>query len=423
MIQKKTFKYIWSFIIAIQMFVGRFYDERFCFFDINFSIIISVIFLLFMLIGYTLYEKTPLDFNLQIYLIFAFLLVLIALFFFFINNFSNEYGLKKFLEFIFITSLLVIIILYSKDIELLKYIIISMFLLATFLFISAYILSLKNKFVFDGERLALFGGGPIVFARWIIMAMLCFIYVIKTRMLYKILYVIFGTILVLFSGSKGPLLAFLVSVSLTYAISNIQSKRFIYSIILLMVGFTITFFSVSYLNSVVLLPERIHQLTDPDKLVVTASVTDREEMYPASYEIFLQHPLGIGLGNWAYYHNNNHVKLNLNDYPHNVFLEILNESGIFVFILFVIIIIMTFCKSYVFYKNYHKSEYCKSKNENLKLINFFFSFFLFTFINSNISGDLSNNRHLFFAIASLLVITSSFKKNVITQQKRINNIC
>ncbi len=427
--QKKLFKFLWGLIIALQLLVGRFYDERLYIFDINISVIIFILFIITNIIGLSIYEKKTISIYLQLFLFYASLLVISALYFdIFKDNISNEYGQTKLFEFIFITSVIVIVILFTEDIELLKNIILCMFGLSLLMLLVGYYVSFEKNFSFnDNSRLALLGGGPIVYARWIVLGVLYFIYMLNVKLIYKSIYFILGTILILFSGSKGPLIALILSIFCTYILSNLTSKVFFKALIIFAFSGLIIFFSLLYLNSKGYLPERMQQVTNSEKFSASTSVISRVERYPASIEIFKDNPLGVGIGNWAYFHNKySQVKINLEDYPHNVFLETLNESGIVVFTIFLVILFTMFRNVYLFFKRYNKEHTLIDKKESIsdskKLINFFFSYFIFIFINSNISGDLSDNRFLFFAIASLFVLTS-FKTNkfVDTESKIIEN--
>ena len=108
--------------------------------------------------------------------------------------------------------------------------------------------------------------------------------------------------------------------------------------------------------------------------------TGRSIVYQTSFNEILEHPLGVGSGNFDVYSDKREFLLNKKIYhPHNLFLEIFVEFGLFSFILFCL---------YIFFSI--KISYTK----NLKFVNNYGNLLFYTFrfflLNSMISGDLND---------------------------------
>jgi O-antigen ligase len=92
------------------------------------------------------------------------------------------------------------------------------------------------------------------------------------------------------------------------------------------------------------------------------------------------------------------------EYPHNLFLEIINEYGILTGILLLIFIIKISFTAFAKMINYN--------NKNNSLYPFLFFLWIFLLINSMISGSLNDSR-LLFVVASCIMISKplTFKVN------------
>jgi len=118
-----------------------------------------------------------------------------------------------------------------------------------------------------------------------------------------------------------------------------------------------------------------------------ASFLLRMDFFKSSLKAFYENPiLGLGIGGFSIYYSGIDRRL----YPHNMILEVGSELGILGLASYFFLV--TFGLSYLlsFYKNYEKEK------KYSYLLIMVLSVFVFSFLNTMISGDINNNR-LFFA--------------------------
>jgi len=124
--------------------------------------------------------------------------------------------------------------------------------------------------------------------------------------------------------------------------------------------------------------------------VSNESVDLRRKRFVDAWRIWLTAPiLGAGAGSFAYFYPADQLRV----YPHNMVLEILSELGPVGFLLWLGLLLMAF------------RPFIKAGKWRVALSTIAIGFFLFTFINAMVSGDLASNRH-FFTGLGLLVATS-----------------
>jgi O-antigen ligase len=117
---------------------------------------------------------------------------------------------------------------------------------------------------------------------------------------------------------------------------------------------------------------------------IDEAVNERFTYYQSALQIFFQHPfIGVGFGGWPISHGLEDVSL----HPHNIFLEILSETGLIGMALFLLMLVTVF--------------------RDIK-VSFIFSTFesttvalltIFSFINAQKTGDLHDNILLFFTLS------------------------
>ncbi len=118
---------------------------------------------------------------------------------------------------------------------------------------------------------------------------------------------------------------------------------------------------------------------------VSNKSTGRSILYKTSINEFISYPFGVGSGNFAVYSDKRmYLKNKQLFYPHNIFLEIFTEFGLFSGLLFFI---------YIFYSTI-KSYKLNIKDRNNDYGNLLFYTFVFLILNSMISGDLNDARLL-----------------------------
>ena len=116
----------------------------------------------------------------------------------------------------------------------------------------------------------------------------------------------------------------------------------------------------------------------------------RREGFGNAWKLWLTAPFsGTGAGSFAYFYPADQLRV----YPHNMVLEILSELGLVGFLLWSGLLFMAF------------RPFVKAGKWRLTLSTIAIGFFLFTFVNAMLSGDLTSNRH-FFTGLGLLVATS-----------------
>jgi O-antigen ligase len=168
------------------------------------------------------------------------------------------------------------------------------------------------------ERLAVLGGGPNVFGRMMGYAALASLYYWR-RSGYTLVFlpaVSVSALLVLLSGSRGSLVALVISIA-TFVILEVRSLRRLASMAIVVAVFSwcvVTYTEVGQ-AAVRRYDERVQGLLVQDRYSA-----GRDHLYRSAYELGLSEPVwGAGLAAFP--------GLGLGVYPHNVFLEVFCEGG------------------------------------------------------------------------------------------------
>lgn len=218
-----------------------------------------------------------------------------------------------------------------------------------------------------------------------------------------IIFSIFSIVMMFFTGSKGPLLAVLLSFLLYYGLTNIKIKTFLISTFFLL-GFSVLLSSID-LESISenFFSKEVHtfvvnRFLDDEK---SQSVSSRTELIDFTLKnFFLENPLkvifGTGIGNYGYAYDGYDIR----NYPHNIFFEFLFEFGIIGVSFFLYQII------YVVKLNYR----FRHVQGELRWLLIGYYFFL---IRAITTGDFPENFGLF--IYFLLIIT--YENSILRPQK------
>ena len=385
-------KYIYLFSTAALLAIGNFYDERLVIYEINITLIISVFYTISSL--FLLLKNKYLSFNVSKFVLylFMFLIILITPINWIIYG-VNDYSLIKYISF----ALIVIPICYIS-IEVLKKEDMNKFLWI-FVVVSSMLMllgfmSLGNISDLDGGRMSVMGGGPIVFSRWMMIAVLIILF--NKNKYSKFLYLLIPLFLFMSftAGSRGPIYSFLIVIFFYFLFTF--RKNF----------FKIIIFSVLGISSIITL-----SLTENNKGVGSQSTSrifntsigsySRVDRVIRSVKLVYTAPLGVGLGNWAQESNklSDHQHED-KQYAHNIFLELVNESGLVVLFLFVILLISILDSSLflVFYQ------------DNYYFLRLTFILFTYLFINALVSGDIVDNRLMFIMLALFISERQSLQK-------------
>jgi O-antigen ligase len=117
-----------------------------------------------------------------------------------------------------------------------------------------------------------------------------------------------------------------------------------------------------------------------DYLQNDESILLRIKYYKNAWKCFLEHCFtGVGFGGWPYYQGSGDMYC----HPHNIFLEVLCETGLAGFTLFIALLSSIFARLNI------------QKLATSPLIRIFLCVFMFCFINALKSGDLNDNIALF----------------------------
>tara|TARA_B100000900_G_scaffold415898_1_gene447761 strand:- start:2890 stop:4071 length:1182 start_codon:yes stop_codon:yes gene_type:complete len=387
MLAKKTLHKLFVCLSVFMLATGRFYDDRLSIGDFNFSIFFSSLYLIALIcLVLTIKEIniTPLKF-LQYF--FISLVIAFNLFYWGVNDFT-DYGFTKFLNFILITAPLIFI--YSEkmenaDLSLFIYLLFSVsFLLLSLSFLNFSSLSL--------ERGGVLGGGPIVLSRWLCLGALLSFFFQPLKKYRLFLFPLF-VLAALFTGSRGPLLALMLTF-LLFIVFNFR-KIFFKAIAILSIVIVLIFSSgiIKYFQDFSTVVRIFNNFNNS---------SGRTAIYEVAVNDFLNQPLGFGLGNWHCNSlNQSYLSTYKFQYPHNIFLEIFLELGVFVGIVFVFFLIFTFVNSLKYIK-------CNNKDEISIL---FFYMFVYLFLNAQVSGDLNDSRLLFVVIAVLITLNNKYKSS------------
>lgn len=190
------------------------------------------------------------------------------------------------------------------------------------------------------------------------------------------------SIVLLGSGSRGPLLAVVASLLLTLSKRIFNRGRILKILILFFIVTLAIYLSFTWVPQMSL--QRVLNFMTGE---LGSSELNRIYAYRLSWVIIKNSPWGIGLGGFA-------GKMPLLtgqvlQYPHNIILEIFMEGGFLPGLYFVFLIIKTLWKSLTLVRN-------QSSPEWITLL----AILIFFLINTMVSGDLNDNK-MFFAFMSL----------------------
>ncbi len=257
------------------------------------------------------------------------------------------------------------------------------------------------------HRYSLEGANPIQLSRYLGMSILLLIWYlhVKGRITYliAIMPVIIAALLYMVAtGSKGPLLSLFFSILIIIIyIGTIKSTLGIILFSSLIVGYVI-FSGVLPADFVQqrFIARDIEEYSRYDAYMITLS------SYADSS--WLAKLFGNGTGDFAYLWN----KADMRDYPHNIFLEILYENGLFGLFVFALSVILPIIYGHRLIKG---KKLKKQDSSNMLVV---LSLYVFSVLNAQVTGDIGTN--LFIAVWGTLIVCIYFEKE--TTSKNINNI-
>ena len=213
----------------------------------------------------------------------------------------------------------------------------------------------------------------------------------------------------LLSASRGPLISLIVSIAFlslysiaifvanrgkntterVYAAKTINITLTFVIIIIVLVSFFGDYFATLFYRFAMI------QQGIEESLVVRLS------MYNKAIEVLLSFPknlIGIGLGGYSVLYTGVDSKM----YPHNIFLEIASESGIFALLAFVVLVSIVVLQVV---KEIRSADSILLKSTKMTIM----GLFIYMLINASFSLDINDNR-LLFTVMSLVFSVGEAKK-------------
>jgi len=239
----------------------------------------------------------------------------------------------------------------------------------------------------------------------------------------KRLFLLFGfmimIIMAIASMSKGIMVSFVFAVILReillrkgqFKSLSLKVRKSIFAVIIIV-------FIVIVIITEIIPNIGIHVRERWEMAPIDPSTHIRKEIYRQSIESFLSSPIvGIGLGNFYYIPSVESIyygRKDIQTYAHNIFLEVLSETGIIGSLIFFIPLFMMFKGVRGLLLKYD------SKSKNNLAADFILMSFILYFISSFFSGDVQINRYVWlFGFLSLYYIKQHDKSYI--QNDRVHN--
>lgn len=320
---------------------------------------------------------------------------------------NMEYGILKFQYFI-----LSIILFYLPKLFLTNHSEIIIFTKAIFLFgitlvIYGFLqltgLVIMNTVEYTG-RFTILGWNPIWIARYLSYAILIEIFMLKKSKIFEtenfgkniliVLVIAFQLYMLILTGSRGPLLG-LIFGSVTFFIIQVKInfKKVVLSILVIAI-------IIAILGLILPRESNNRIVANDDQGKLTAAIRLLANLH--AIELFIKNfTFGIGFG--AYEFGGEFFEII--HYPHNIFTELIAETGIIGFLIFFYFFLSILRR---FIKNHHKY--------NKDLVSVVISLFVAALVNANLSGHIGGNVYLWFSLGIMHYM------NITIRDESIENI-
>jgi len=295
-----------------------------------------------------------------------------------------EYGFQKAFLGLFVPLALFGFICKKQwnEAELLRYFILSI------LIISSVAILYKSRFGIFTRSVSFGLLGPIPFG-WVNGMALLAVALKREKKIFDFLLIAFFFLMVIWSGSKGPLVAFFI-ISIFFfnrILGNKFSTKLVVGLLL-----TVAFLFVkSYSEDIRAVRTIMKYIEDPEGYTEGAgqgSIGAREYYVNYSLDLFENNPFsGVGFGGWS------NSPIVTHKYPHNIYVELLSEVGLIGVFLFCLLLF------------------------NIKFKSIFGYMGLFGMLCLSFSGDFSYFRYSLFL---LLISTYLVKEHKTLEQININ---
>lgn len=308
---------------------------------------------------------------------------------------ANNYGLFK-VEGFWLGIFIPFVFLYlfiQKDYNKLKSII---NLCVIFSVIASILLFIENRGVIFGERTTIDNVNSIWIGRYIGVGLIisyynCFVNNKVNNINFKFLWfglTIFFLVALLVNGSRGPLVASIITIILVESILVKRIKKFSFKTV------RSIFIPLLIMCILILSFDKIPRFQN---LFSDENVMERIEFIESSILHFIEKPVfGWGIGGFGFAYKGVDDRI----YPHNIIFEIGLELGIVGLIFFLFLLIRTFVnRKYLF------------TTDDGRL---WTSIFIFFFVNSLFSGDLFGNATLWLPLAAVIQIRNYNRLNTMS---------
>jgi O-antigen ligase len=180
----------------------------------------------------------------------------------------------------------------------------------------------KIRYGFFDRQVLFLMNGPIVFAR--LMGLACLFCMVALSGFSRIVLALLFFLAVVWTASKGPILALVVTIALYTWLMGSRRERvvFVALLVALVVAVLVNYEWLAGwqpLSRVFLAIDVLSSIGGTE----TDSVGSRILLIRESVDIVREHPLGIGIGSWS-----THTGIRWAEYPHNFVLELWNEGGL-----------------------------------------------------------------------------------------------
>lgn len=389
---KDMYSWIYILLASAMIAVGRIYDERITVFDINLSIILSALYIIFSIPILASIRSVVFSRSKRLLYGFYFLIIFITpilwLYYGFPLDTKIAPGLEKYYNFILIVIPITIILIEKASAkEVYKFLHVLFILVLALSFLAIFGIQQTAN---ESNRLSVLGGGSIIFARWLGFGVIYLFFSRRSGFFFRFIFIMLFVILMMATGSRGPIFSlFLLSIAYIFFTFNRNILKVGSFIIVLLISFPVidSVFDISKLGNV----DRIG-MNFSSHGVKKKATSARVVFNARSVDLIVNHPFGVGAGNWHMMVNKQQPEhLIRHEYPHNIFLEIFSEYGLLTGIVFFLLI------ARVLYKG-NRMSYNKDKLEHIML----YYMFLFYFLNAMVSGMLVDSRFMFLLIGLII---------------------
>jgi len=388
--------YSWSYILlaAAMIAIGRVYDERIEVFGVNFSIILSVLYIITsipLLVSIRSIVLFPLKRLLYgFYFLIVFLTPILWLYYGFPLETKVAPGFERYYNFILIViPITIILIEKATEKEIHRFLHVLFILVFALSFLAAFGIQQTAN---ESNRLSVLGGGAIIFARWLGFGIIYLFFSRRLNPAFRIIFILLFVAFMLATGSRGPILSLLlVSLAYLFFTFNRNFLKVGAFIFVLLIAFPVLKSSLD-----------ISKLGNVDRILMNfsshgikkQSTSARVVFNARSIDLVKNHPFGVGAGNWQMMANKEHPDhLIRHEYPHNIFLEIFSEYGLLTGVVFFLLIIRVLYKCI-----FRISSYSQEQGEYIMV----YYLFLFYFLNAMVSGMLVDSRLMFLIIGLII---------------------